>query len=289
MITRLPSLLLGFLLSSVALVAQSSVWKVTRGDATIYLGGTCHVLRPADFPLPAEFDRAFEASDTLVFETDLARLQSPEMQQIILQRGTYREGGTLEQVLSPEAWRTVQTYCAANGVPLAAINRYKPWLFTVMLSFLEFQKAGITETGVDQHYYNRALAAAKPVAGLETFERHLDYITALGEGAESDLVLRTIDDLKQLPEMLERILSAWRQGEVDAIEETMLVEMRRDYPAIYDELIVRRNREWLPRIEEMLGATGTEFVLVGVGHMAGPDGLLVQLRERGCTIEQLQP
>lgn len=289
MIKRLPPLLLGLLFSSAFLAGQSSVWKVTRDGATLYLGGTCHVLRPADFPLPAEFDRAFEASETLVFETDLARLQSPEMQQIVLQRGTYLDGRTLEQVLSPEAWRTVQAYCASNGVPLGAIIRLKPWLFTVMLSVMEFQKAGITETGVDQHYFERARAAAKPVTGLETFERHLDYITSLGDGAESDLVLRTLDDLKELPAMLEGILSAWRSGEVEAIEAAMLAEMRNDYPAIYEELIVRRNREWMPRIEEMLGTPSVEFVLVGVGHMAGPDGLLDQLRAKGCAIEQLRP
>ena len=49
----------------------SSVWKVTKGDNTIYVAGTMHLLSPDDYPLPASYEEAYKASDTLVFETDV--------------------------------------------------------------------------------------------------------------------------------------------------------------------------------------------------------------------------
>src|SRR5258706_8959427 len=98
------------LFSVVAVSAQSSVWKVTRGPATLYLGGTIHLLRPSDLPLPAEFEMAYVASAQLYFETDIARVQSPEMQEIVATRGMFTDGRTLDQVLKPETWKAVQAY-----------------------------------------------------------------------------------------------------------------------------------------------------------------------------------
>ena len=111
------------------LQAQSSVWKVFRGPAVVYLGGTCHLLRASDFPLPAEFDEAFRASRELIFETNIARMQSPEMQQVVLTEGLFLDGSTLENVVTPQTWRSVRQYCESSGLPLAQASQMKPWLF----------------------------------------------------------------------------------------------------------------------------------------------------------------
>ena len=53
------------------------VWKVTRGTNVLYLGGSIHALKSSDYPLPAAYNLACDASDRLVFEVDpKARLES---------------------------------------------------------------------------------------------------------------------------------------------------------------------------------------------------------------------
>src|SRR6187402_591110 len=43
--------------------AASPVWKVTRAEGgMLYLGGSIHALRKADYPLPAAFDNALAKS-----------------------------------------------------------------------------------------------------------------------------------------------------------------------------------------------------------------------------------
>jgi len=37
--------------------ADTSVWEVTSAGNTIYLGGTVHLLRPSDYPLPEEYEQ----------------------------------------------------------------------------------------------------------------------------------------------------------------------------------------------------------------------------------------
>ena len=54
--------------------ADAPVWRVTDGESTVYLGGTVHLLRPEDYPLPEEFDQAYEGSSELFFETDISSM-----------------------------------------------------------------------------------------------------------------------------------------------------------------------------------------------------------------------
>lgn len=282
----LPCLLSLVLLSSTSF-AQSSVWKVTRGDQLLYLAGTIHVLRPADFPLPAEFEQAFAASSRIVFETELARLQSSEMQQVVARHGIYQDGRTLEDVLTPEAWSKVQAYARSAGLPLPQLSPLKPWLFTITLLSLELQKQGVIPGGVDLYYYQKATAAGKPVGELESFEQQVQFMINLGAGHESAMVLNTIEDIEEIPEQLSEMISAWRSGDVVRIDSMILEDLRTEFPAVFRDLFVTRNEAWLPRIESLLKTPEIEMVLVGAGHVAGDEGLIARLRQRGYLVESL--
>ncbi len=279
--------LLGLCFATSSLPAQSSVWKVTRGTSTLYLGGTCHVLRTQDLPLPAEFDQAFAASSALYFETDVGRLQSPETQQRILAEGMFLDGRSLEQVLTPAAWKAAKAYGAKAGIPIEQMGMMKPWLLTVMMAVLELQNLGVTMEGVDLRYYKQATETGKRTGALESYERHLAFLTNMGAGHESEMVAKSIEDLSEMPAMINQLLAAWKTGDLGKIEALMLREMRAKYPAIYQELVVSRNNAWLPEIEALAKTPEVEFILAGAAHMAGKDGLIAKLRAKGFTITQL--
>lgn len=270
------------------LSAQSSVWKVSRDGRTLYLGGTIHLLRAGDFPLPAEFDQAMAASAKLVFETDITRVQSPETQQTLLVRGMFTDGTTLREALTPAAWRVVQEHCAKTGLPLEQFGRMKPWLFSLMLAVLELQKIGVSLEGVDLHLHRKGREAGKTFGELEPFERHLELIVNLGAGQESAMIEKSIADLKDLPRVLAEAIAAWRAGDLRRIDELLLRDSRRKYPQIHRALLTDRNVAWVPRIEALLATPEIEFVLVGAAHLPGPDGLMALLQARGCTVEQVR-
>lgn len=280
--------IVALLVAAASLPAQSSVWKVTRGENELYLGGTCHVLRPADFPLPPEFDAAFAASTIVLFETDLARTQSSEMQRVIATEGRFADGTTLETVLTPAAWQTVKEYCAQAAIPLGQVTGLKPWLFTLMMAAIELQKIGVSAEGVDLHYFKKASAAGKNIRELESFERHLEFLVQLGAGRESEMIQSSLEDLDEMPRLLTGLLAAWKAGDLASIDRLMLQDLRTKYPTIFEALIRDRNHAWLPKLEDLLETRAIEYVLVGVGHMAGQDGLLALLRARGCTVEQIK-
>lgn len=273
--------------SVIALHARSSVWKITRGESVLYLGGTCHVLRAADLPLPPEYRQAFDASVSLYFETDLQRMLSPEMQQAIMPHAFFGDGGSLAQSLTPEAWQAVSSYAEQNRLPTEQVTRMKPWFFAVMMAAIEFQKLGVTHEGVDLLLFRDALKEGKQIGELEAFEHHVAYLTKMADGHESELLLNALADLANIQKELPELIASWREGDTAALERIMVRDMREKYPAVYHSLIVQRNIEWLPVFDRLLETPEIEFVLAGAGHLVGPDGLLERLRARGCTIEQL--
>ena len=60
-------LILLCLLTPFHLFAETSLWKISKGDTHLFIGGTIHVLSTADYPLPEEFESAYKKSEVIVF------------------------------------------------------------------------------------------------------------------------------------------------------------------------------------------------------------------------------
>ena len=135
-------------------------------------------------------------------ETDLARVESAEMQKVVAERGMFTDGTTLDQVLTPAAWTAAQEYAARSGMPVEHLKRLKPWLFVVLISATELRKIGVTADGVDVHYEHLARADGRPRGELESFEQHIDYIVGLGQGSNDPAMPDKINAFaeKNLPE-----------------------------------------------------------------------------------------
>lgn len=266
---------------------DSSVWKIESGGNTVYVGGTCHVLRPGDFPPPPEFDAAYEDAQTVVFETDLGELLEPAVRERMAERCRLPEGQTLRDVLSAEAYAALEAHCARSGLPLEALQPLKPSLAALTVTMTALMQLGVTEAGLDLRYYERAGKEGRATAGLETADEQIEFVATLGEGVENELVLETLADLDSLAGEIDELIAAWRAGDLDALERMIVRDVKTQYPTVYEKLIAGRTRAWAPRVEKLFEQPGTELVLVGVGHLVGEDGLLRLLERRGYTVERM--
>jgi len=80
---------------------------------------------------------------------------------------------------------------------------------------------------------------------------------------------------------------SWREGDMQAMADVSIDDFKADYPQIYQDLLVERNNNWLPKIEGMLHDQAVELILVGGLHLAGPDSVLAKLAAKGYKIEKL--
>lgn len=268
-------------------LAESSVWKVSKGDATVYLGGTIHMLRESDYPLPDEYEQAYQLSDQLYFETDITGMNDLSVQTQMLQKLMYTDGTTLETVLSAEAFEALEAYGSSVGMPVMMLQTMKPGLVVSMLQVLEFQKLGFTPEGIDMYFNARASEDSKPVGQLETIEEQIGFLESMGQGHESEFILQSLRDMNITEAMIDDMIQALKAGDSVALMEQFVSEMRSESPEVYKALLVDRNNDWIPQVENMLADSDREFVLVGAAHLVGPDGLVEKLQQLGYRVEKL--
>ena len=267
--------------------ADASVWSVTAGKNTLYLGGTVHFLRASDFPLPEEYEQAYQASSEIYFETDIGAMTDLSVQTQMLERLTYSDERTLKTVLNQEAYSALSDYVASKNMPMMVLDKFRPGLLITTLQILEIQSMGFTPQGVDAYFTTRAIGDTKPLGQLETVQEQIEFIAEMGEGNESEFVLLSLRDLDQARELMDEMVQAWRVGNNAELERLFVDDMRYQTPALYDTLLRQRNLKWILLIDQMLLDGDTEFVLVGAAHLVGEDGLLKLLANRGYEIKQL--
>ncbi len=270
-----------------ALHAASPVWKVQKSGQTIYLGGTIHVLAAKDYPLPAAFEKAYMASDEVVFEIDMTQMSTPATQMMLMEQSVYSDGRTIKAVLSDQVFGDLKDHFSRRGVAIESVVRFKPGMLTAMMMLQELQRLDLYGAGVDEFYMKKARKAGKRLGYLEEVEEQVAVLASLGQGRESELVAYALEELAQLGDVMEEVKSTWRLGQLDKLESIYLNQLKSEFPSAYEALLVRRNRAWLPKLEAMLASEPVELVLVGALHLAGEEGIIAVLLERGCTVEML--
>jgi len=265
-----------------AAIALSCVWKGTGPDgATLYLGGSMHALQSTDYPLPNAYNRAFSASSQLVFEDDpKAGLQAAKA---LVRAGTYPRSDSLKNHVDPRTYEYMRRFFALINVPEDKFAKIRPWLIDVMLLSPSFEN---WQLGIERFLARRAKANSKSVSGLESPKEHNAVFVDLTDREAEALLLILFINAGRGESRGSKIVDAWRHGDADTIDR-MSRESFSDFPLLGKRLIYVRNRNWIPRIEGYLRSGKTCFVVVGAGHMGGPDGLLALLRARGYTVEQL--
>lgn len=265
------------------------LWKVSRGDAHLYLLGSFHLLKRDDYPLSPDVDRAFADARRLVFELAPDEVDSPDLSRRMTQAGLRQDGASLQQELDPATWRKLQAYAAAHRLSLDALQGYRPWFVGLTVSLGAMAEQGMDPAlGLDRHFMQRALAAGKPATGLERADEQIALLAGMSPEEQRQMLAEALDDASGGDGQIERLHAAWRSGDARRLWKQMAQDMRREYPALYRSINVERNDRWVPKLERMLQsapAQGNVLVVVGALHLLGEDGVVEKLRARGYRVE----
>ena len=280
------ALLFTLILVTVTSQAETSIWTISKDGNTHYIGGTFHLLKESDYPLPKEFNHVYKQVNQLVFETDVTQLDKPKFQQRFLRAMRLPPGKILADKLSPKAYAALIRYAAKNNIDTGRLQQLRPQMVSLIISVEELKNLGLNASGVDSYMANKAIQDSKTLHFLETIDQQIDYIASMSKNNESALILQTLKDLEKLPDDLDKMLNAWRYGDQQTLFEYGIEPMKQDYPDVYQSLLVERNEEWLPKIETLLQQENSVFILVGALHLVGGDGLLEMLKTKGYRINK---
>lgn len=265
--------------------AQTSIWKVSKNGKTLYLGGSIHLLRESDYPLPKEYDSAFSKSDKIVFETDIEKLEDPTFAQSIMAEGTFKEGKNITDVLTKKTYEKLKKECAKVSLPLDLMTKFKPSIILMTLTVMKYQQMGLLAEGIDKHYHVKGKEANKSFDFLETVDEQKEVLLKMGEGNENNYVKHSLKSFDDVEKHVLNMITDWRAGKSQILDK-QLKETKTEFPTVYQSLLVQRNNNWMPKIEQYLTTKEVEFVIVGVLHLHGKEGLLALLKGKGYTVEQ---
>lgn len=266
---------------------QTSVWKVSKGDDAVYVGGTIHILPISEFPLPAKFTQTYEKSDTLVFEVKMPDPTDIEGQRKMMAGLAYAEGKTLKDDVSEETYEALNAYLSNFGATADQLAQFKPGMVASMLVAMEAQRSQLAGQGVDAYFMQLAARDGKNSEYLESLDFQINMLANMGAGEEDRLISETLETLPELKDMLKSTIKAWREGDTKKIDELVVATFKRESPASFDDVFTKRNQNWLPQIEAMFGDDDQEFVLVGAGHLVGDGSVIDLLEAKGYKVEQM--
>lgn len=268
--------------------AAGLAWRVTDDDGRkLYLVGTVHAASAEFYPLPAPIEQAFAEAGVVVFEVDPTRVDGREAQRLTQHLGWLPDGQRLRQMLSDDGWERISAWAARHGLDERRLNRMRPWLAATTLVVMEMHKLGIEPAhGMERHLAARAVERDLAIVELESLDEQLRTLAALSDEAQVYFLENAMTTYDEFAASVRHILDSWTAGDDTALTELLHTAYGPD-TELYDLLILRRNRAWLPEIEGMLASGTVHFVAVGTLHMVGDDGLVELLRCRGWRLERL--
>ena len=266
-------------------VAQPPLWVIHDHGSSIVLFGSIHALPPKVKWEPERLKHALAGARELWLEIPMDPAGDLAASQLAAERGLQPEGQTLSAALSPEGRARLARVAAASGESLAGVERLRPWMAELVLSLATYKTEGVSpEMGVERQVLIAAPAGIRHRA-FETPREQIDFLSSAPPADQIASLEETLGELDDGSASYNRLLKAWMAGDVDTLRREALEPLIKTAPSVYRTLVVDRNHRWVEAILKRLKEPGEAVMVVGVGHLVGPDGLPALLRARGVVVE----
>ncbi len=267
-----------------------AMWAVKDADSTIYLFGTFHILPAGTHWTTAVFDAAMKETPVTMTEVDI---KSPEAQKtmsaLVTELGFNPAGVTLTGLLGPVRAARFSAVASRYGLSMAAFEPMKPWLAMITLSVAIMQKEGFdAQSGAEETVLARAGAEGDKIAHLESAEFQIRALASLNEAEILSDFDASLAEFENFGGYAARVLDAWTGGDVSALENITLKDMREKAPDAFRILIKERNAAWVKEIGTMMAGDEDYFIAVGAGHLIGDGGVVDMLQKKGFKVERVQ-
>lgn len=268
-----------------AAAAKPPVWVVRDKDSTIILFGSVHVLPAGLDWTPDQLAEALPKADDLWFEIPITPQTQEQASALTQKLGPFPPSDSLSNHLTPAQGQKLRRVAGRLSLSTLALDRMRPWLAEVTVSIAMDARVGANASdGVEQ----RIQALAPPTARRRAFETVSQQIGFLA-GAPMDTQIASLDEtlseIEDRPETYDKVIADWMAGDTAALKADALDPLKKAAPVLYRRLIVERDTRWTRTIRQRLRGHGLTVIVVGVGHLVGPDSVPAMLRAQGVTVD----
>lgn len=261
---------------------NSLLWKISgRGlKKPSYLFGTIHAT--CDASLDENVKLAMQNTSQLYLEIDL---DAPDVQSSMISEINMKDGKKMSDLISKDDFAIVDKFIQDNiGVPLLTFNTVKPFFVSAMLlpKLLDCPIQSIEE-----ELMKISTEQNEETLGLETIQEQMNVFDTIPYQDQIDELVKTAkDNMEKDKKEFQQLLEIYKSKNINALLETT-GKSEELYSKFDDELLLNRNKNWIPRIEKIINIK-TTFIGIGAAHLAGENGLIRLLRKQGYKVEAVR-
>lgn len=270
---------------------EGRIWQVDKsGLEPSYLFGTIHRTDPRLFELPKAAETAFERAQIAAFEVELGIEPSDAETEAYARLPA---GDTLKSVLGATYYNRLRNLSFFRYFELEAFDRLQPWVIWLLVADREIDTGLKRDPGnavLDDWLQQRAIDDDKEIVALETWEEQINIFAGMPMEDQASMLRSAIDSYYE-PRTEVNNLRLYLDGDLAmsyALWQRFLDSME---PAVaqrfHNRIGTTRNRNMVERLMPVF-ARGSTFVVVGVMHMPGEDGLLRLLEQQGYAVTRLE-
>ncbi|MGD8430552.1 MAG: TraB/GumN family protein [Ectothiorhodospiraceae bacterium] len=251
-----------------------------------WLVGSMHMGKRSLYPLPYSIKSAAAKSDTLVLEADIRGGGTAQAALFVRENGVYPPGDGLDQELGQKRWQKVAAAADHLEIPREVIVRQRPWLASNTITLAVLHHAGWSEQLGIEAYLIREVGPKRPVLQLESIAAQLRLLSGMSEAEQERLLMASVTDMDSFTQQTREFVDAWKAGDLDAFYKALLEQFPDDAQGLKKRLLDDRNATMTERIRGLLADGRSHLIVVGGGHLAGPQGIVQRLRDSGVEVEQ---
>lgn len=263
-------------------------WKISSSEGReSYLFGTYHLMG-SDFVKTdrPEVLEAFESSNQVIVEMVLDSTKLPALMAYYIM-----PGGSLKKLVNEEDYALLKEKLEPlMGAPLAALDQMKPAVLSMTYTLSLMQSvtpdSALREgKPLDLYFAEQAEQAGKSLLPLESMEEQMEILlNSQSPEEQMEELLSLLKDEEQTKSDALALVQAYMSDNLEDIQG--LGEDYEENTGNMDELVLKRNHNWIPALKSELDKGGS-FIAVGALHLSGEHGLVELLKKEGYNLEAL--
>jgi uncharacterized protein len=271
-----------------AQLTKPFLWELSKNGKTVHLFGSLHVGQPDFYPVPPTVRSRFDAADVIAVEADVTRDDTR-----VACNKLAATSDKLAKLLPEEEMLQLSRYAQASGMDLKKLDGRKLWMVNLILTVTELTQLGVDfEDGIDLVVTREAHFLKKKVVEIEGQKQCASLAGADGAEAVAGMnrFLTAVRENK-MEKRINDMIAAYRKGDGEAIAKITLDEFGdsaaglRSRKRVFDD----RHESMAETIDGFFAKKESHFVVIGVGHMFGPNNLLQALEKRGVKVSAVKP
>ena len=260
--------------ASVPVNEQSLLWEISGNglSKSSYLYGTIHMICGNDYFLSDKTKKAFDSTDNLVLEVNLADPKEiSSAQQFVYGKEP------LSKTLSEQQLNDLDVLLQKRtGMTVKQVDKFSIMAVMSLISMKSFGCADIKM--YEMEFIEMAKSSSKSIAGFETLQSQMDFLSDAYSDAEVITMLQESND-----DTTKKLVQNYIQEN--------LPEIYKDITAskVMNEktrkvLLDVRNENWIVKMPNIMKDKST-FFAVGAAHLLGEQGVIQLLRKKGYTVK----